>query len=166
MQYHSQPLDPEQHSLDGFSCGTPSLDDWLQRTALTAEARGTARTWVWVDEGSGRVVAYYALAARKVAPQAVPSRLRTGSAEIPAVLLGRLALDQTLRGQSLGPVLIADALARVVDATRMVGARLVVVDALSEAVAVKVYEPLGFRRVPGSLLLVQRVVDIAAALSD
>ena len=70
------------------------------------------------------------------------------------------------RGQSLGPVLIADALARVVDATRMVGARLVVVDALSEAVAVKVYEPLGFRRVPGSLLLVQRVVDIAAALSD
>ena len=153
MQYHSQPLDPEQHSLDGFSCGTPSLDDWLQRTALTAEARGTARTWVWVDEGSGRVVAYYALAARKVAPQAVPSRLRTGSAEIPAVLLGRLALDQTLRGQSLGPVLIADALARVVDA-------------LSEAVAVKVYEPLGFRRVPGSLLLVQRVVDIAAALSD
>ena len=93
---------------------------------------------------------------RAVRPKALP---------IPAVN-GRACVSID-RGQSLGPVLIADALARVVDATRMVGARLVaIIDALSEAVAVKVHEPLGFRRVPGSLLLVQRVVDIAAALSD
>jgi len=44
-----------------------------------------------------------------------------------------------------------------------VGARLVVVDALHEVV-VRFYESLGFRRVPGSLLLVQKVADIEAAL--
>ncbi len=42
-------------------------------------------------------------------------------------------------------------------------ARLVVVEALHEQVA-QFYESLGFRRVPGSLLLVQKVADIEAAL--
>jgi len=53
-----------------------------------------------------------------------------------------------------------------VDATRTVGACLVVVHALSEPVAAGVYEPLSFRRVPGSLTLVQKVADIAAAWND
>jgi len=40
---------------------------------------------------------------------------------------------------------------------------LVVVDALHEVV-VRFYESLGFRRAPGSLLLVQKIADIEAAL--
>lgn len=118
---------------------------------------------MWVDADSQQVVAYYALSAHKVAPSAVPSRLRGGTAEIPSVLIGRLALDQSLRGKDLGEVLLADALGRIVEATRTVGARLVVVDALHEKVA-RFYERLGFRRVPESLLLVQRIADVAAAL--
>ncbi len=164
MTYRSQPLQPDQHDLTAFACGEPSLDDWLRQTAAAASARGTARTWVWVD-GSGRVVGYYALSAHKVAPADVPSRLRTGTAEIPAVLIGRLALDLSLRGQQLGAVLLADALERIVEATRTVAARLVVVDALHEDVAA-FYERLGFRRTPDSLRLVQRVADIAAALES
>lgn len=60
-------------------------------------------------------------------------------------------------------MLVADALARIVEATQTVTARLVVVDALHERVA-GFYEQLGFRRVPGSLLLVQKTADIEAAL--
>jgi len=78
-------------------------------------------------------------------------------------LLARLALSSSRRGQGLDQVLVADALARVVDATQTVGARLVVVDALHEVV-IRFYESLGFRRVPGSLLLVPKIVDIEAAL--
>lgn len=85
--------------------------------------------------------------------------------EIPAVLLARLALSESLHGQGLGAVLVADALQRVVDATRTVAARLVVVDALHERVA-RFYETLGFRRIPASLLLVQKVADIESALSN
>jgi len=61
-------------------------------------------------------------------------------------------------------VLVADALARVVEATQTVAARLVVVDALHERVA-GFYESLGFRRLPNSLILVQKVSDIEAALT-
>ncbi|MDQ6752033.1 MAG: GNAT family N-acetyltransferase [Actinomycetota bacterium] len=163
MTYRSERFDPERHDVRGFSCGEASLDTWLREQAVPATDRRTARTWVWVDQG-GVVGAYYALAAHKVAREAVPVRVgRGGPAEIPAVLLARLALSEPLRGQGLGEVLVADALARVVDATQTVAARLVVVDALHERVA-RFYESLGFRRIPGSLLLVQKLTDIEAAL--
>ena len=161
--YRSERLDPERHGVDDFECGERSLDIWLREQAVVASARRTARTWVWVD-GRGSVVGYYALAAHRVARADVPKAVgRGGPVEIPAVLLGRLALSRTLRGQGLGEVLVADALTRVVDATQTVAARLVVVDALHEQVA-RFYQSLGFRRVPGSLLLVQRIADIEAAL--
>ncbi len=165
MRFHSERFDPDRHVVGGFSCGEPSLDAWLREQAIPSAARRTARTWVWTDEDD-TVVAYYALAAHKVARSDVPSRLgRGGPIEIPAVLLARLALAESLRGRGLGPVLIADALQRVVDATQTVAARLVVVDALHERVA-EFYETLGFRRIPGCLLLVQKVADIEAALSE
>jgi GNAT superfamily N-acetyltransferase len=165
VRFRSERLDPERHDIRGFSCGEPSLDTWLREQAMPATARHTARTWVWVDEGSV-VVAYYALAAHKVAREDVPNRIgRGGPVEIPAVLLARLALSNSLRGQGLGAVLVADALQRIVDATQTVAARLVVVDALHERVA-RFYELLGFRRIPGSLLLVQKVSDIEAALRE
>ncbi|BBZ52346.1 GNAT family N-acetyltransferase [Mycobacterium heidelbergense] len=161
--YRSQPIDPTVHAVERFSCGEESVDRWLREHAVTATARRTARTWVWVDE-TDEVVAYYALAAHKVARADVPAKIgRGGPVEIPAVLIARLALSEALRGQGLGRVLVADALARIVEATQTVTARLVVVDALHERVA-GFYEQLGFRRVPGSLLLVQKTADIEAAL--
>jgi GNAT superfamily N-acetyltransferase len=162
-EFRSERLDPERHDVSGFSCGEESLDVWLREHAATASKRDTARTWVWVEEG-GRVVGYYALSAHKVAREQVVAREgRGGPAEIPAVLLAKLALAEHLRGRGLGAILVADALTRVVAATRTVAARLVVVDALTERVA-QFYESLGFRRVPGSLLLVQRIADTEAAL--
>lgn len=164
MTFRSERLDVERHDLSTFSCGEPSLDIWLREQAVPATARRTARTWVWIDQDSA-VIGYYALAAHKVAREKIPAKIgRGGPMEIPAVLLARLALTATLRGQGLGEVLVTDALARIVDATQTVAARLVVVDALHERVAC-FYESLGFRRVPGSLLLVQKVADIEIALS-
>lgn len=163
MSLWSERFDPKRHNVGGFSCGEPSLDAWLPEQAASAEARRTARTWVWADQ-DGVVVGYYALAAHKVARVEVPSKVgRGGPLEIPAVLLARLALSESLRGQGLGAVLVADAFQRVVDAIQTVAARLVVVDALHERVA-RFYEALGFRRIPGSLLLVQKVADIELSL--
>lgn len=162
-EFRSERLDPERHDVSGFSCGEESLDVWLREQAVAASKRDTARTWVWIDD-AGQVVGYYALAAHKVArEQVVAKEGRGGPAEIPAVLLAKLALVEHLRGQGFGAVLVADALTRIVTATQTVAARLVVVDALTERVA-QFYESLGFRRVPGSLLLVQRIADIEAAL--
>jgi GNAT superfamily N-acetyltransferase len=151
----------ERHRTEGFDSGRPELDGWLRQHALSAEARRTGRTFVWAHD---RVLAHYTLTAHLLVREDLPKAYgRGGPRQIPAVLLARLALDQSLQGQGLGSVLLADALSRVVAATQTVAARFVVVDAINEP-AVTFYQRFGFRRVPGTARLVQKVSDIAAAL--
>jgi hypothetical protein len=69
----------------------------------------------------------------------------------------------SLQGQGQGGILLADAVERIVVATRTVAARIVVVDALHER-AVTFYEHCGFNPIPGTLRLVKKVSDVAAAL--
>lgn len=151
------------HKTDQFDSGKPDLDTRLQQHALTTQARRTGRTFVWTaDEG---VVAYYTIAAHLIVRDDLPRTLgRSNPAQIPAVLLARLALDKTLHGQGLGGALLADALQRIVVATQTVAARFVVVDALDQA-AQGFYLHHGFREIPGSVRLVQKVSDIATAVS-
>lgn len=162
MDFVSECLTPD-HDLACFRCGIPQLDDWLHCSARHAEAMNTARTFVW-HRGDRMVVAYFTLAAHLIARAEVPKRVGRGSPDvIPAILLARLALDQTLHGQGLGGELLWDALERARTASRLAGARLVVVDAIDEAAA-SFYEHHGFRRIPDTRRLVQKLSDIECAL--
>jgi GNAT superfamily N-acetyltransferase len=156
----TEPLQ-ELHDAGRFDSGKPELDEWLRRHALSAEARRTGRTFVWHED---RVLAYYTLASHLLVREDLPKPVgRGGPRQIPAVLLARLALDRTFHGRGLGGVLLADALTRVVIATQTVAARFVVVDAIDEPAA-RFYEHHGFRPIPQTARLVQRISDIAAAL--
>lgn len=161
--FRSQPLDPTRHNLGSLDSGEPSLDVWLREHAASAEARRVSRTFVWVD-ASGVVVAYYSLAGHVLVRDELPRRIGHGSpAEIPVVLLGRLALDASLHGQGFGGAVLAEALERAVESTRLVAARFIVVDALHERAA-QFYERYGFKRIPETQRLVQKVSDIEASL--
>ena len=79
-----------------------------------------ARTFVWAEDNK-QVVAYYTLAAHQVASEVLPHRLaRGGPRQVPAVLIGKLAIDASLQGQGLGASLLADAAQRIVEATETV----------------------------------------------
>jgi GNAT superfamily N-acetyltransferase len=161
--FHSQALNPDVQRLDALNSGEPSMDTWLSEQASGAETRRVARTFVWTTEDQ-TVMAYYSLTGHRIVRDELPKSVGRGSpSEVPAVLLARLALDQSLQGQGLGGVLLADALERIVVATQTVAARIVVVDALHERAAT-FYENYGFKRIPGTLRLVQKVSDVAAAL--
>jgi GNAT superfamily N-acetyltransferase len=153
----------DAHHLGEFSSGQLELDRWLAEHALNAEARRTARTFVW-HRGDHNVVGYYSLTAHLLQREELTRSLgRGGPRQIPALLLARLALDQSLHGQGLGGALLAEALGRVLAATETVAARFVVVDAIDEDAA-RFYEHHGFKSIPGTLRLVQKVSDIAAAI--
>lgn len=161
MAFVSQALN-EQHDSSYFDSGQPELDTWLQQHALTTEARRTGRTFVWLDDG--RIVAYYTIAAHLIVRDDLPRALGRGNpAQIPAVLLARLALDKTLHSQGHGGVLLVDALQRIVVATQTVAARFVVVDAIDRA-AYGFYQHHGFREIPGAMRLIQKIGDIAVAV--
>ena len=67
--------------------------------------------------------------------------------QIPAVILGRLAIDRDWQGRGLGAALLRDAVERSVRAAGEVAARLLVVHAISPA-AETFYRHFGFTRLP------------------
>ena len=66
---------------------------------------------------------------------------------IPAVLIGRLALDKGAQGKGLGMGLLRDAVLRIVGAAETIGVRAILVHAMSED-AKAFYEKFGFRASP------------------
>lgn len=168
--YRSQPYDPHRHDAGSFDSGEPTMDEWLRQHAAGADARRIARTFVWTDisgagDGPERVIAYYSLTGHRLVRNDLPRKIGRGSPdEIPAVLLARLAVDGGAQGAGIGGAVLADALGRVVEATSIVAARFVVVDALHERAAT-FYEHHGFTRIPDTLRLIQKISDIAAAIT-
>lgn len=160
----SVPLDPIRHTADAFDSGEPGLDEWLKNYAPGSDACGITRTFVWTEAGTAEVIGYYSLMAHVLQRDALPRAAGRGSPrEIPAVLLARLALSSRMHGQGLGGALLADAAERAWLASRNVGARFLVVDALHEPAAT-FYAHHGFTRIPESLRLLQKMSAIAAAV--
>ena len=158
-----------EHAVEELDCGLQSETDWLRRSARFAEAAGTARTYVVTREGSNRVVGYYALAASKVESANAPARLLKGSGrtDVPVILLARLGVDVTAQGCGLGHRLVFDALLRVVSASKIIGARALLIDAETEQ-AKQFYLHVGeFEESPlNPLQLCLLMKDLRRALKD
>ena len=63
--------------------------------------------------------------------------------DMPVVLIGRLAVDQSVQGQTLGEFLLIDALRRAEYLAAKIGIRAVEVDAINQT-AKRFYERYGF----------------------
>ena len=130
------------HDLSHFQCGESTLDDWLRRRALANEESGASRTYVLCFEN--RVVGYYALAVGAVTHSDAPGRVRRNMPDpVPVMVIGRLAIDQSMQGQSIGPALLRDAVLRTIQAAEIAGIRAILVHAISER-AKRFYEKWGF----------------------
>lgn len=157
----------KQHHLDQFDGGEPALDDWLKRHARDAQASGSARVFVASLEDEENVVGYYALAAAQVAPDEATARALKGQPRarpVPAILLARLAVDQTHQRAGLGRSLLQDALLRCLEAAQAVGARVLLVHAKHDA-AKAWYLQYGFEESPTDPLhLMMLLKDVRAFL--
>jgi GNAT superfamily N-acetyltransferase len=163
--------DPErlsaEHSLSGFQCGEGSLNNWLERHARTASASGSAQTFVVTDESQGgRVVGYYALVVASVTHADATERAAKGMPrhDIPAVLLARLAVDESVRGRGIGAFLLRDAMTRAIAVSEEAGVRLMLVHAIHDG-ARAFYEHFGFEPSPTDGLNLQMIIkDMRASL--
>jgi GNAT superfamily N-acetyltransferase len=115
-------ISPE-HDVSSFRSGLAVLDDWLKRRALPNEQTGASRTYV-VCAGNKRVMGYYALANGGVAVEAATGRTRRNMPDpVPAMVLGRLAVDEAYQGGGIGRGLLRDAILRLVQAAEIGGIR-------------------------------------------
>lgn len=152
-----------QHDTAAFSCGEESLDRWLKQRALKNQSSGASRTFVVCD--AQRVLAYYALASSAVAVESATGRVRRNMPDpIPVVVLGRLAVDQSLHGRGIGRAMVRDACLRIIAAADAIGIRAMVVHALSDS-ARAFYLEIGFDPSPlDPMTLMATIADLRDGL--
>jgi GNAT superfamily N-acetyltransferase len=152
------------HDLSAFDSGEPVLDNWLRRRAIQNEESGASRTYV-VCAGS-KVVGYYSLAVGAVSHALAPGRVRRNMPDpVPAMILGRLAIDREYQGIGLGVGLLRDAVLRTIQAADIAGIRVLLVHAISEA-AKRFYEKCGFAASPvDPMTLMITIIEAVRILS-
>lgn len=145
-----RPLGPGD-VVEGFGCGKSSLDDWLLRHARQAQAAGSARTFVVVDQAAGGecVVGYYSLTVGQVEPERVPERMRKGMGRypIPVILLARMAVDRRHHRQGIGAGMLRDAIERALAVSEQAGIRALMTHPI-DAEAATFYLESGFSASP------------------
>lgn len=151
------------HDVSPFTCGKPALDHWLKTRALSNQDKGF--TAVLVVHEAGRVVGYYGLAPGAVVPGILPRSVRSGQPPdpVPCLLLGQLATDVDWAGRGIGTGLVKHALERCVAASKLVGGRALMVNAVDDEAAA-FWRRRGFlpsRDEP--LILFRSIADIAAS---
>jgi GNAT superfamily N-acetyltransferase len=140
------PLDPRRHDRQRFDSGEPLLDEWLRRYSGQNRRRDTAATWVIAD-ADDVVVAYASVAMTGIDRSAAPRAVAKGAPDpVPALLLGRLAVDRRYSRLGIGTVLAGHVLATAVELNDKAACRAVVVTALTHN-ARSWWERLGFHPV-------------------
>jgi ribosomal protein S18 acetylase RimI-like enzyme len=116
------------HDRSAFSSSVIQLDRYLREQASQDVRRRVANCFLAVEVSTGRIAAYYTLAATSISltdfSPAHTKRLPRYPV-IPAALIGRLAVDIGFRERGLGRAMLGDAVRRAVRSEAAVFAVLV-----------------------------------------
>ncbi len=145
-----------QHDRASFTCGVDALDGYFKAQVTQDIRRRVANCFVAVESANRLVVAYYTIASASIPTSSLPPELAKRLPRyptLPAVRIGRLAVDLRYRGRGFGTALLADAALKSLNAAPATFALLV--DAKDEQ-AVAFYRYHGFQpfaSLPGTLFL-------------
>jgi len=142
-----RPLDG-QHDKAAFSCGTQSLDHYIQKQASQDERRRISRVFIASTElAPNKIVGYYTLSTLSIELNHLPPEQanKLPRHPVPAALIGRLAVRKEVQGTGVGKMLLVDAIKRTLAISSEIAIYSLVVDAIDEN-AQKFYEKYGFIR--------------------
>lgn len=137
------------HDRSAFNCDSDALNIYLREQVTQDVRRRVAACFVALSDGQ-QIVGDYTLASASLLLADLPSRIRKKLPRyptVPAIRMGRLAVDRAFKGQGLGGALLADALERA--ARSEIAAFALMVDAKDDAAAA-FYRHHGFIALPDS----------------
>jgi ribosomal protein S18 acetylase RimI-like enzyme len=138
-----------QHDRTQFCSGSTPLDSYFQQQVSQDARRRITTCFVTINKDQ-QIAGFYTLASTSIVltdlPRAIGKKLPRYPT-VPAVRMGRLAVDQNFKGAGLGGALLADALARASKAE--IAAFALVVDA-KDSIASEFYRHHGFISFAGS----------------
>ena len=146
----------EDYPIKPFDCEDEDLNDFLFNEAVSYQKELLATTFVM--ENDKQTLGYYSLLNdslqlkeemftsksqfRKFLRELMPypkRHLKT----IPALKIGRLAIDKTFKGKGLGSVIMANIISKCIKMNEEQACRLITVDAYKQAVPF--YQKMGFK---------------------
>jgi GNAT superfamily N-acetyltransferase len=161
-KFRVAPLDAA-HDRTAFSSGSEPLDRYFQQQ-VTQDVRRRVTACFVALTSEQRIAGYYTLAAASILLNDLPSSIGKKLPRyplVPAVRMGRLAVDQNFKKLGLGGALLADAMSRAAHAE--IAAYAMVVDAKDKKAAA-FYQHHGFIPLPNSPLTLFLPLATAAAI--
>ncbi|MFZ9737076.1 MAG: GNAT family N-acetyltransferase [Prochlorotrichaceae cyanobacterium] len=146
-----------------FSCGKEPLDKYLKEQASQDINRNVASVFVLIEENKTQILAYYTLSSYIILIEELQddfARRLPRYPQLPATLLGRLAVDQKIQRTGLGEFMLLDALDKALTCSNDIGSLAVVVQPLDDD-AFSFYKKYGFQNLkqdPTTLYLPMKTV--------
>ena len=152
MEYITVPLD-SFHNKKDFKCGKELLDNYIHYQANQDVKRNLSVCFIIAGEDN-KVKGYYTLSnadiPRELLPDYIKRSLPKSYENLPATLLGRLAIDESIAGQGNGKLLLIDALKRsYFTSIHSIASIAVIVDTIDQD-AINFYEKYDFMLLPDS----------------
>jgi len=150
MTLKIEAFDSRNHLRSNFICGKDSLDNYIRKQASQDLKRKIATVFVLIDDTDPKlnVLAYYTLSAYTVEitdlDQSLAKHLPRYP-QLPATLLGRLAVDHKQKGKRFGELMLMDALKKALAVSTQVASLAVIAEALDESAA-NFYLKYGFQQ--------------------
>jgi len=130
-----------------FSCGSDALDGYFRQQVSQDVRRRMAACFVALDPAQ-KIAGFYTLSSASVMINELPEDIGKKLPRyptVPAIRMGRLAVDRRFQGRGLGGALLADALCRSLRSE--IAAYALIVDAKNESAA-SFYRYHGFIALP------------------
>jgi GNAT superfamily N-acetyltransferase len=134
-----------RHDRKSFDCGSPELNEYLDRYARQNHETGGAKSFVAVPVAEpAKVLGYYSISPGSIEFARIPAELtkKLGRYEVPVFRLGRLAVSRPMQGRGLGGELLLAAGSRALRVAMEVGGVALAIDA-KDAKAARWYERFG-----------------------
>jgi ribosomal protein S18 acetylase RimI-like enzyme len=125
-----------KHERSAFASGNQRIDAYFHQTVSQDVKRGYAACYVLVEKASAQLAGFYTLSSHSIALTELPAettRKLPRYPSVPAALIGWLGRDAKFRGQQVGALLLADAIARL--AAAPIGIHALCADAIDDAAA-------------------------------
>lgn len=150
-----------------FDCGIDELNLYLKQFAIPNDKKNIGKTFIAVNENEpAKPIGYYTVSMAQILFIDLPDSLKKGLPRypVPAMRIGKLAVDSHFKGMSIGSFLLKNALMRAVNILSEIALNCVIVDALNRA-AKSFYLKYGFVAFEDNpLTLVISLKTIKAAL--
>lgn len=133
----------KHHDRASFTCGVPELDRYIREQASQDVKRRISSVFIATEDT--KIIGFFTLSATAISHDSLPVEIRRKLPKypIPALLLGRLAVELSFKGKNIGKALLINAMKRAIMASNTLGIYALVVEAKNET-AKSFYQHFGF----------------------